>query len=63
MTWAPDNEGGQHAYVVTTSSWGKSSDRIVYAASLAEAKSEHGWTRAAHTSVKVRRAKVEDVTQ
>lgn len=58
--WAPDNEAGLHAYVVTTHSWGRATDRIVYAVSLAEAKRKHGWTSMQHTSVSVRRAKPED---
>lgn len=58
--WAPDNEQGLRAYVVATSSWGATTERIVYASGLAEAKRKHGWTRRPHTSVSVRRAKLED---
>ena len=49
-------------YVRTMSSWGRESDTIVYASSLRDAKSQHGWTRQQHTSVKVRRARVSDMT-
>lgn len=59
--WAADNEAGQHAYVITNYSWGKSWDRIEYAASLADAKRDHGYTRELYTTVKVRRAKAEDL--
>ncbi len=53
---------GHFAYVVTTSSWGKSDDRIEWATSLKEAKSQYGWTRMLHTFISVRRATVEDLS-
>lgn len=61
--YAPDNEQGEHAYVVETTSWGRTTARIVYAASLAEAKRKHGWTRQLHTSIHVARATPEEMTR
>lgn len=60
--WAPDRDG-LHAYVITKYSWGKSWDRIEYAVSLLDAKNRFGHTREMYTTVKVRRAKPEDVTK
>lgn len=54
--WAPDNDEGLHAYLVTKSSWGRKWDRIEYAASLTTAKAQYGWIREQHTSINVRRA-------
>lgn len=59
--WAPDNEQGEHAYVVSTSSWGQVYERIVYAHNLLDAKAEYGHTRQLHTHKSVRRARAEDV--
>ena len=59
--WAPDNDEGLHAYVIETTSWGRTTSRIDYAADLAEAKRKYGWTRMQHTSAKVRRATPADV--
>lgn len=61
MTWAPDDDEGLHAYVVTRHSWGRQWSRIEYASSLAAAEGRYGWTRELYTTVTVRRAKVEDV--
>ena len=61
--WAPDNHEKLHAYVVTEHCWGKSSDRIKYAGSLAEAKRKYGWTSMRYTSMSVRRALPEDVAK
>lgn len=58
--WADDNEDGLHAYVRSETSWGRTTHRLVYAASLADAKARFGWTRQAHTAVNVRRATRED---
>lgn len=65
--WAPDNDEGLHAYVVTSRSiWDAAKgnpgySRIVYTASLAIAKSQYGHTRELHTTVSVRRAVPADV--
>lgn len=59
--WAPDNAKGQHPYVVTTTTWARPYSRIEYASDLAEAKRRFGWTRQMHTTVRVRRAKPEDM--
>lgn len=61
--WAPDNEQGLHAYVVETSEFAGSRTYtdIVYAASLKDAKAEHGHTMMRYTTVSVRRAKPEDM--
>lgn len=59
--YAPKREDGLMAYVVTTSSWGKSYDRVEWASSLSEAKSHFGWTRQLHTSISVRRATPADL--
>ena len=57
----PKREDGLMAYVVASHSWGRTSERIEWAASLKDAKAQHGWTRQLHTSITVRRATVEDV--
>lgn len=65
--WAPDNEHGQHAYLVTSRSvWDSARGlpgyvHLEYAGSLAEAKRNYGYTRELHTTVYVRRATVGDV--
>ena len=59
--YAPKREDGLMAYVVTTSSWGKSFDRIKWAESLKVAKAKYGWTRQLHTSKSVRRATPADI--
>jgi hypothetical protein len=66
--WAQDNDEGLHAYlVITTDMWqaarGTDYRRIEYAASLAEAKSQFGWTREHLTTVRVRRATPDDVLE
>lgn len=59
--YAPKREDGLMAYVVTKKSWGRSRDRIEWAASLKDAKDKYGWTREAYTSVSVRRATPADL--
>ena len=61
--WAPDNDEGLHAYVVTTHEWGRSSDRIEYAESLMDAKRDYGWTRMLHVTKRVRRALPADLQE
>jgi len=58
--FAPDKDG-KHAYVVSRFTWGKTTESIKYAANLAEAKREFGYTRELHVHIKVRRATVADV--
>ena len=57
----PKRDDGLMAYVVSSSSWGRTTDRIEWAESLKDAKAQHGWTRQLHTSISVRRASVDDV--
>jgi hypothetical protein len=61
--WAPDNDDGQHAYLVTISEFGGSRVRteIEYADSLAEAKALYGYRQMAYENRSVRRAKATDV--
>jgi hypothetical protein len=59
--FAPRREDGLFAYVRSSSSWGCTSDYIVWAESLAAAKRAWGWTRQLHTSVSVRRATTDEV--
>lgn len=59
--YAPRREDGLFAYVITKSSWGATWDRIEWAESLTAAKRSFGWTRQAHTSVRVRRATTGDM--
>jgi hypothetical protein len=60
--YAPKNDDGLYAYVVTESfSWGRSHDRIEWAESLKQAKSRYGWTRQRHTCRSVRRATPEEL--
>jgi hypothetical protein len=54
--FAPKRDDGQAAYVVTTSSWGRSTDRIEWAEDLRDAKERFGYTRMQHTYIRVRRA-------
>ncbi len=53
---------GEYAYVVTESFWAGTqvNSWLVTAAGLDEAKRKHGWTRAQHTTRKVRRARESD---
>lgn len=57
----PRREDGRMAYVVSTHSWGRTTERIEWATSLKEAKALHGWTRQLHTSLSVRRATTADM--
>ncbi len=60
MSKYAENEHGR-LYVLTVSSWGRTTERLVLAESLAAARGTFGWTRDLHESRKVRRATVEDV--
>lgn len=59
--YAPAREDGMKPYVISTHSWGRTSDRIEWADSLREAKAHYGWTRQLHTSISVRRATPADM--
>lgn len=59
--YAPKREDGLRAYVVSASSWGRTTTRIEWASNLADAKRKHGWTRADFTSITVRAATPADL--
>jgi len=54
------NENGR-LYVVSKTSFGRTSEQLIAAASLKDAKMEYGWSGMRYTYVTVRRATVEDV--
>lgn len=54
--YAPKREDGLSAYVRIRNSWGKSTETVVWATNLAEAKKAFGWTRENFTSIHLRRA-------
>jgi hypothetical protein len=58
--YAPAREDGLKPYVVAVSSWGRTDERIIYAAKTNEAEYE-GKGRMAYTSAKARRATPEDM--
>jgi len=59
--YEPKRQDGLSAYVVSESSWGRTTDRIEWALSLKEAKSHYGWTRQLYTTNSVRRATPDDM--
>lgn len=59
--FAPKRSDGLMAYVVSTSSWGRTTEQIEWAGSLKDAKDKWGWTRQPHTTKRVRRATVIDL--
>lgn len=60
MSKYASNDNGP-IYVRSEHSWGKTSEQLINAKTLADAKAKFGWTSMRYTSITVRRATTEDV--
>jgi hypothetical protein len=61
--YAKAREDGMYAYVRESRSWGRMDETVVWHPDLRTAKQIDGYTRMRHTSIRVRRATVDDLAR